>query len=138
MISIGFMTSERIRNSRQRSFESWPTRSLPKPIAPLQRVVGNQRGTRKAFFSAIRRAVGSSIRLPCSIVRTPAVTARRIASDAGHDIQKLGGVRRLPFPVPLHMPPVGPVCATRHRDTPVVRNLRGLLRELARKRREAG
>lgn len=60
-----------------------------------------------------------------------------VPSDAGHDIQRLGGVRRLPFPVPLDMPPVGLISAARHRDTPVVRNLRGILREIVRRRREA-
>lgn len=57
-----------------------------------------------------------------------------VPSDVGHDIQRLGGVRRLPFPVPLSMPPVGLVWATRHRDTPVVRNLRRTVRDLLRKR----
>ena len=60
-----------------------------------------------------------------------------LPSDAGHDIERLGGVRRLPFPVPLDIPPVGLISAVRHRDTPVVRNLRGILREIVRKRREA-
>ena len=60
-----------------------------------------------------------------------------VPSDAGHDIQRLGGVRRLPFPVPLDMPPVGLISASRHRDTPVVRNLRSALREIVRKRRNA-
>jgi molybdate transport repressor ModE-like protein len=60
-----------------------------------------------------------------------------VPSDAGHDIQRLGGVRRLPFPVPLDIPPVGLISAARHRDTPVVRNLRGILREIVRKRRDA-
>lgn len=41
-------------------------------------------------------------------------------SDVGHDIERLGGVRRLRFPVPLDMPPVGLMFALRHRDTPVV------------------
>ncbi len=58
-----------------------------------------------------------------------------VPSDVGHDIQRLGGVRRLPFPVSLSMPPVGLVWSTRHRDTPVVRNLRSNVRELVRKRR---
>jgi len=60
-----------------------------------------------------------------------------VPSDAGHDIERLGGVRRLPFPVPLHMPPIGLISAARHRDTPIVRKLRSTLRELVRKRREA-
>ena len=60
-----------------------------------------------------------------------------VPSDAGHDIQRLGGVRRLPFPVPLNMPPVGLISAARHRDTPVVRNLRSTLREIVRKRPHA-
>ena len=54
--------------------------------------------------------------------------------DVGHDVQRLGGVRHLPFPVSLSMPPVGLVWATRHRDTPVVRNLRSKVRELLHKR----
>lgn len=58
-----------------------------------------------------------------------------VPSDVGHDIQRLGGVRCLPFPVPLGMPPVGLFWATRHRDTPVVRNVRSSVRELVRKRR---
>jgi len=60
-----------------------------------------------------------------------------VPSDAGQDIEKLGGVRRLPFPVPLHMPSIGLISATRHRDTPLVRNLRDILREIVRNRREA-
>ena len=60
-----------------------------------------------------------------------------VPSDAGHDIERLGGVRRLPFPVPLHIPPIGLISAARHRDTPIVRKLRSTLRELVRKRREA-
>lgn len=58
-----------------------------------------------------------------------------VPSDIGHDIQSLGGVRRLPFPAALSMPPVGLVWATRHRDTPVIRNVRSNLRELVQKRR---
>lgn len=58
-----------------------------------------------------------------------------VPSDAGHDVQRLGGVRSLPFPVPLDMPPVGLISAARHRDAPVVRNLRSTLREIVRKRR---
>jgi DNA-binding transcriptional LysR family regulator len=57
-----------------------------------------------------------------------------VPADAGQDIQRLGGVRRLPFPVPLAMPPIGLISAARHRDTPVVRNLRSRLRELVRRR----
>ncbi len=60
-----------------------------------------------------------------------------VPSDAGHDIQRLGGVRRLAFPVALDVPPVGLISAARHRDTPVVRNLRSTLREIVRRRREA-
>ena len=60
-----------------------------------------------------------------------------VPSDAGYDIQRLGGVRWLPFPVPLDMPPVGLIYAVRHRDTPVVRNLRSTLREITRRRRDA-
>jgi hypothetical protein len=56
-----------------------------------------------------------------------------VPSDVGSDIQKLGGVRRLTFPVPLEMPPVGLISAARHRDVPVVRNLRIALREIARR-----
>jgi molybdate transport repressor ModE-like protein len=58
-----------------------------------------------------------------------------VPSDVGHDVQRLGDVRHLPFPVSLSMPPVGLVWATRHRDTPVVRNVRSKVRELLRKRR---
>jgi DNA-binding transcriptional LysR family regulator len=58
-----------------------------------------------------------------------------VPSDIGQDIQALGGVRRLPFPVALSMPQVGLVWATRHRDTPIVRNVRSNIRELVRKRR---
>jgi DNA-binding transcriptional LysR family regulator len=60
-----------------------------------------------------------------------------VPSDAGHDIQRLGGVRRLSFPVPLDMPPVGLISAARHRDTPIVRNLRSTLREIVRRRQDA-
>ena len=58
-----------------------------------------------------------------------------VPSDVGHDIERLGGVRHLPFPVSLSMPPVGLVFATRPRDTPVVRNVRAGVRELLRRRR---
>lgn len=58
-----------------------------------------------------------------------------VPTEVGLDIQRLGGVRHLPFPVSLSMPPVGLVWATRHRDTPVVRNLRSTVRDLLRKRR---
>jgi DNA-binding transcriptional LysR family regulator len=58
-----------------------------------------------------------------------------VPSDVGHDVQRLGGVRHLPFPASLSMPPVSLVWATRHRDTPVVRNVRSNVRELLRKRR---
>lgn len=57
-----------------------------------------------------------------------------VPADAGADIEKLGGVRRLPFPAPLAMPAIGIIYATRLRDTPVIRNLRDLLRELLRRR----
>jgi DNA-binding transcriptional LysR family regulator len=60
-----------------------------------------------------------------------------VPSDVGHDVQRLGSVRHLPFPVSLSMPPVSLVWATRHRDTPVVRNVRSKVRELLRKRRAA-
>jgi DNA-binding transcriptional LysR family regulator len=60
-----------------------------------------------------------------------------VPSDVGDDVQRLGGVRHLPFPVSLSMPPVSLVWATRHRDTPVVRNVRSNVRELLRKRRAA-
>ena len=60
-----------------------------------------------------------------------------VPADVGRDIERLGGVRHLPFPVSLSMPPVGLVWATRHRDTPVVRNLRSKVRELLRTRRAA-
>ena len=60
-----------------------------------------------------------------------------VPADVGRDIEHLGGVRHLPFPVSLSMPPVGLVWATRHRDTPVLRNLRNNVRELLRTRRAA-
>ncbi|HVO87601.1 MAG TPA: LysR family transcriptional regulator [Casimicrobiaceae bacterium] len=59
-----------------------------------------------------------------------------VPSDAGDDIQRLGGVRRLPFPVPLEIPPVGLISAVRHRDTPLLRNLRNTLREMVRARHD--
>jgi len=96
-------------------------------------------------------AVFASARLPPPVATVEASSTRVIhlalrnhermlsvvPSDAGQDLQRLGGVRRLPFPVPLHMPTVGLIHATRHKATPVVRNLRTLLRELVRRRREA-
>ena len=39
-----------------------------------------------------------------------------VPSDVGQDIQRLGGVRSLPFPVALSIPLVGLLWATRHRD----------------------
>lgn len=76
----------------------------------------------------------SSIKVVHLVVRANPRMVSVVPSDAGDDIQRLGGVRRLPFPVPLHLPPIGFICAARHRDTPLVRNLRSRLRELARKR----
>jgi len=58
-----------------------------------------------------------------------------VPSDVGRDMERQGGVRCLPFPVTLSMPTVGLVWSTRHRDTPVIRNVRSNLRELVRKRR---
>ncbi|HSV21182.1 MAG TPA: LysR family transcriptional regulator [Casimicrobiaceae bacterium] len=60
-----------------------------------------------------------------------------VPADTGRDIQQLGGVRCVPFPVTLSMPPIGLISAVRHRDTPVVRNLRATLRDLARRRPDA-
>lgn len=76
----------------------------------------------------------SSIRMIHLALKTNPRMLSVVPSDAGHDIQRLGGVRRLPFPVALHMPPIGLICAARHRDTPIVRNLRSRLRELVRRR----
>jgi len=70
-------------------------------------------------------------------VRANADLLSVVPSDAGVDIERLGGVRRLPFPAPLAMPTVGLIYATRHRDTPVVRNLRDLLHDLMRRREAA-
>lgn len=55
-----------------------------------------------------------------------------VPSEIGRDIEQLGGVRRYEFPVELRMPPVGLVYATRHRDMPVVRNLRNAVRDAIR------
>jgi DNA-binding transcriptional LysR family regulator len=55
-----------------------------------------------------------------------------VPSEIGHDVERLGRVRRHAFPVPLRMPAVGLVFATRHRDTPVVRNLRNAVRTAIR------
>ena len=55
-----------------------------------------------------------------------------VPSEIGAEIERLGGIRRHAFPVPLRMPPVGLVYATRHRDTPVVRNLRNAVRDAIR------
>jgi DNA-binding transcriptional LysR family regulator len=56
-----------------------------------------------------------------------------VPSDIGRDIERLGGVRRHAFPRALSMPPVGLIHATRHRETPVVRNLRAAVRDNAGK-----
>jgi DNA-binding transcriptional LysR family regulator len=76
----------------------------------------------------------SSIKIIHLTVRANPHVLSIVPSDAGHDIQRLGGVRRLPFPVPLHIPPIGLVFAARHRDTPMVRTLRSRLRELVRRK----
>jgi DNA-binding transcriptional LysR family regulator len=55
-----------------------------------------------------------------------------VPSEVGRDVERLGGVRRHAFPVPLRMPPVGLFYATRHRDAPGVRNLRSAVREVLR------
>ncbi len=78
----------------------------------------------------------SSTKIICLTLRVNTRMLSIVPSDAGHDIQRLGAVRCLPFPVPLDMPPVGLISAARHRDTPVVRNLRSTLRELVRKGRD--
>ena len=102
--------------------------------------------TRLAIHDAFSRA---KIPLPAATIETSSIKVIHVAlranprmvsivpSDTGADIERLGGVRRLPFPVPLVMPPIGLIAAVRHRDTPVVRNLRSKLRELAAKRRPA-
>lgn len=79
----------------------------------------------------------SSTRIIHLTLRTHPRMLSVVPSDAGHDIQRLGSARRLPFPVPLHMPPVGLIAAARHRDTPAVRNLRSTLQELVRSRHAA-
>lgn len=102
--------------------------------------------TRAAINAAFARAMlpapvatveASSAKIIHLTVRANARMLGVVPSDTGHDIERLGGVRRLPFPVALDMPPVGVICAARHRDTPVVRNLRRTLREIAHKRRGA-
>jgi len=55
-----------------------------------------------------------------------------VPSEIGHDVEQLGRVRRHAFPVLLRMPPVGLVYATRHREMPVVRNLRSAVRAAIR------
>lgn len=92
----------------------------------------------KAMLAAPRATVeASSTKIIHLTLRANPRMLSVVPSDAGHDIQMLGGVRRMPFPVPLDMPPVGLVSAARHRDTPAVRNLRSALRDIVRKRRSA-
>ncbi len=77
---------------------------------------------------------------PQLIHRTISANARMLAlvpSDVGRDLERQGGVRSIALPVTLDLPPVGLICAKRHRDTPMLRNLRSMLRELLRERRAA-
>jgi DNA-binding transcriptional LysR family regulator len=84
--------------------------------------------------SPVAAVEASSIKIIHLAVRANPRMLSIVPSDAGHDIQRLGGVRRLAFPVPLHIPPIGLIFAARHRDTPLVRNLRSRLRELVRRK----
>ena len=99
--------------SRMAINEAFAAAELPLPVATVE---------------------AGSIRIIQLVINGNARMLGIVPSDVGHDIERLGGVRRLPFPVPLNMPPVGLVWATRHRDTPVVRNVRNSIRELVRNR----
>ena len=97
---------------------------------------GDQRGLRcGATSAAVATVEAGSTKIIHLTISANSRMLGIVPSDVGHDIQRLGGVRHLPFPVALSMPPVGLVWATRHRDTPVVRNVRSNLRDLLRKRR---
>jgi DNA-binding transcriptional LysR family regulator len=102
--------------------------------------------TRVAINNAFAKA---KIMLPVATLETSSIKVIHVAlranprmvsivpSDAGADIERLGGVRWVAFPAPLVMPPIGLITALRNRETPVVRNLRSKLREVVRKRRIA-
>ena len=91
----------------------------------------------KAMLAApVAKVEASSTKIIHLTIRANQRMLGIVPSDAGHDIERLGGVRRLPFPVPLDLPPVGVISALRHRDTPIVCNLRSTLREIAHVRRD--
>ena len=125
------LRKERVRLPDLSAFE-W----LLPPVGTPTRAAINGVFAKAMLAPPVATVEASSLRVICLTLRVNPRMLSIVPSDAGHDIERLGGVRRLPFPVPLNMPPVGLIAAARHRDTPVVRNLRNTLRELVRKGRD--
>jgi DNA-binding transcriptional LysR family regulator len=125
------LRKERVRLPDLSAFE-W----LLPPVGTPTRAAINGVFAKAMLAPPVATVEASSLRVICLTLRVNPRMLSILPSDAGHDIERLGGVRRLPFPVPLNMPPVGLIAAARHRDTPVVRNLRNTLRELVRKGRD--
>jgi DNA-binding transcriptional LysR family regulator len=120
---------ERIKLAHLSGFE-W---LLPPQGTPTRAAI-NEVFAKAKVAPPVATVEASSIKIVHLAVKANARMLCIVPSDAGRDLQRLGGVRRLAFPVPLHMPPIGLISAVRHRDMPLVRNLRGRLRELVRKR----
>jgi len=124
--------SERIKLADFSAF-AW----LPPPDGTPTRAAINAAFAKAMLVAPVATVEAASIKMIRLTLRVNPRMLSIVPSDAGHDIQRLGGVRRLPFPVPLDMPPVGLITAARHHETPIVRNLRSTLREIVRKRRDA-
>jgi DNA-binding transcriptional LysR family regulator len=126
-----------VRSARTRLADLQGHRWLLPPVGTPTRTAVNAVFAKAKLAAPVATVEAYSTRVIHLTLRADARMLSIVPSDTGHDIQRLGGVKRLPFPVPLQMPAVGLISATRHRETPVVRNLRGTLRELLRRRREA-
>ena len=126
-----------LRSHRIRLADLCPFAWLLPPQGTPTRTAINAIFAKAMLAPPVATVEASSTKIIHLTLRTNPRMLSVVPSDAGHDVQQLGGVRCLPFPVPLDMPPVGLILAARHRDTPAVRNLRSTLREIVRKRRDA-
>jgi DNA-binding transcriptional LysR family regulator len=107
---------------------------LPPEGTPTRAAI-NDAFTAAKLAPPVPTVEAASIKIIHLALRANPRMASIVPSDAGEDLERFGDVRRLPFPLPLLMPPIGLITAARHRDTPVVRNLHSALREVIRKRR---
>ncbi len=137
--SLAWSRTRKIRSSARSAFACRISRSsvwlLPPQGTPSREAINEAFAAASLPIPVAAVEAGSTKIIHLTIRANPRMLGI-VPSDVGHDIQRLGGVRRLPFPAPLGMPPVGLFWATRHRDTPIVRNVRSSLRELVRKRRD--